>query len=260
MWLLMPSCLSNPCPSKVAVVAIDKGIKKVPPDPTSSSTMGESNLGKGGMKVIPSARIPLTEARGHSGSIWCLWNSNFQKVDAILQNSQLIHLKVEHKHSMPWLLTVIYGNPQRLIRKALWNNLKTLSNSINLPWSTIGNFNALLHDFKRRGGAGWNQHFAYMEFKSCIQEYDLIDLGYSSYPFTWKRGRLMKRLDKDLCKIDWYVTFLNACIKHLLPLKYDHPLCLQFSTPVVPNRRRRLFRFLASWLMHPDFKRLISSN
>ncbi|KAL1362470.1 hypothetical protein AAHE18_03G083600 [Arachis hypogaea] len=91
----------------------------------------------------------VEEARGHSGGIWVLWDSHYWKVEAIQQHIQFIHLKIEGRDSMPWMLTAIYGSPQRLMRKSLWDNLRDLRNSVNLPWCTIGDFNAILHSYKK---------------------------------------------------------------------------------------------------------------
>ncbi|XP_072066677.1 uncharacterized protein [Arachis hypogaea] len=57
----------------------------------------------------------VEEARGHSGGIWVLWDFHYWKVEAIQQHIQFIHLKIEGRDSMPWMLTAIYGSPQRLM-------------------------------------------------------------------------------------------------------------------------------------------------
>ncbi|RYQ82266.1 hypothetical protein Ahy_B10g100865 [Arachis hypogaea] len=81
-----------------------------------------------------------------------------------------------------------------------------------------------------------------------------LDLGFSGWPFTWKRGNLAERLDRGLSNLDWQIAFPEARIKHLPMLKSDHsPICLQLLSPMDHNRGRRPFRFLASWLTHPDF-------
>ncbi|XP_057760080.1 uncharacterized protein LOC130980411 [Arachis stenosperma] len=159
------------------------------------------------------------------------------------------------------MLTAIYGSPQRLMRKSLWDNLRDLRNSVDLPWCTIGDFNAILHSYEKRGGAPSQSGDACPDFISCVSDVGLLDLGFSGFPFTWKRGNLFERLDRALSDIDWQIKFPEASIKHLPSLKSDHsPIYLQLSPVALPNRRRRPFRFLAAWLNHPEFDNLVSNN
>ncbi|RYR63084.1 hypothetical protein Ahy_A04g020874 [Arachis hypogaea] len=53
----------------------------------------------------------------------------------------------------------------------------------------------------------------------------------------------------------------EAKINHLPILKSDHtPLCLQPSTIEQPNKRRRPFRCLATWITHSYFGNLVTNN
>ncbi|XP_057738256.1 uncharacterized protein LOC130955425 [Arachis stenosperma] len=99
----------------------------------------------------------VEEARGHSGGIWVLWDFHYWKVEAIQQHIQFIHLKIEGRDSMPWMLTAIYRSPQRLMRKSLWDNLRDLRNSVDLPWCTIGDFNAILHSYEKKGRSSFSK-------------------------------------------------------------------------------------------------------
>ncbi|XP_025617033.1 uncharacterized protein [Arachis hypogaea] len=200
----------------------------------------------------------VEEANGHSGGIWALWVSSIWKVDIFGHNRQFIHLLVSSKTSTTWLLTAIYGSPQKVNRKLLWNNLRNLAENINAPWCLIGDFNVTLHDHERRGGAIRNDSGAYSDFQNCVFDCGLIDLGFVGWPFTWKRGNLVIRLDRALGNLDWQIQFPEACIKHLPMLKSDHaPLCLQLSQNSMGNRRKRPFHFLASWLHHPEFDGMV---
>ncbi|RYR27988.1 hypothetical protein Ahy_B01g052070 isoform D [Arachis hypogaea] len=145
------------------------------------------------------------------------------------------------------MLTAIYGSPQRSLRKQLWMDLEILSESMNLPWWVIGDFNAYLHDFERKGGSISQNNSACRDFQNCVSNCGLLNLGYSGWPYTWKRGSLFERLDRGLSNMEWQMCFPDVGIKHLSMLKSDHsPLLLQFSHLARPNRRRRP-KFENSW-------------
>ncbi|RYR20805.1 hypothetical protein Ahy_B03g066051 isoform D [Arachis hypogaea] len=110
-----------------------------------------------------------------------------------------------------------------------------------------------------KGSSGLRSQGACTEFQDCMFDRGLTDLGYDGWPFTWRRGNLVEWLDRGLGNITWQIRFSDAKIKHLSMLKSDNsPLCLQISTMPPPNRERIPFKFLASWLFHPDFSNVIS--
>ncbi|RYR67697.1 hypothetical protein Ahy_A03g014089 [Arachis hypogaea] len=87
-----------------------------------------------------------------------------------------------------------------------------------MPWCALGDFNPLLYEYERRKGTRNNDRGACEE---------LMDLGYSGWPFTWRRGNLMERLDRGLGNLDWNITFPEASIMHLPMFKSNHsPLFL----------------------------------
>ncbi|RYR43670.1 hypothetical protein Ahy_A08g040067 [Arachis hypogaea] len=72
----------------------------------------------------------VVDATGHSGGIWCLWDSSVWNVDVMEHDKQYIHLKVSGKNLSPWLLTAIYGSPQRVTRRTLWNALEAYAGGL----------------------------------------------------------------------------------------------------------------------------------
>ncbi|RYR50212.1 hypothetical protein Ahy_A07g036815 [Arachis hypogaea] len=105
-------------------------------------------------------------------------------MDITFHSSQMVHLELKQRQSQPWFLSAIYGNPQRASRRVLWNEIRDLSSNINQPWCLIGDFNAILKDFERKGSARSNPRGAYSEFQACSSDCCLFDLGYYGWPFT----------------------------------------------------------------------------
>lgn len=56
------------------------------------------------------------------------------------------------------------------------------------------------------------------------------------------------------CNLQWRLNFPSASVIHLPFFKSDHRVVLvQLKKNGRPNKNRRPFRFLASWLTHEDF-------
>ncbi|RYR69509.1 hypothetical protein Ahy_A03g016065 [Arachis hypogaea] len=83
----------------------------------------------------------VEEARGHSGGIWVLWDSHYWKVEAIQQHIQFIHLKIEGRDSMPWMLTAIYGNFDNLVSNN-WRVQESWSNGVENFKSSLKTWNS----------------------------------------------------------------------------------------------------------------------
>ncbi|RYR41138.1 hypothetical protein Ahy_A08g037532 isoform B [Arachis hypogaea] len=93
----------------------------------------------------------VEEERGHAGGIWCLWDTNIWKVDVMDHCSQVIHMKVSTGNHNPWILSAVYGSPQRINQKGLSGNIHLFRRSNNLPCYLVGDFNAFLLDSERGG-------------------------------------------------------------------------------------------------------------
>ncbi|XLU48026.1 hypothetical protein S245_042840 [Arachis hypogaea] len=203
----------------------------------------------------------VEESRGHSGGIWCLWDTNFWQVIVLHHHVQFVHMQVVGKNSVPWIFTAVYGSPQRGQRKELWSCLNSISQNISSPWCIAGDFNAMLHAHERKGGSLNQIQEACTDFQACVSECGLMDLGFFGWPFTWKQGNLFERLDRGLCNLDWQIAFPDVKVKHLAMMKSDHtPLLFQLASSQPLNRRRKPFRFTAAWLTHSDFGDVVKNN
>ncbi|RYR10210.1 hypothetical protein Ahy_B05g078682 [Arachis hypogaea] len=83
-----------------------------------------------------------------------------------------------------WYLFAVYGSPQRINRKSVWDNIRDLSSEINHPWCLLGDFNVILHNHERLGGISNYSRGACNEFLACVFDFGLLDLGYIRCPFT----------------------------------------------------------------------------
>ncbi|RYR07194.1 hypothetical protein Ahy_B05g074510 [Arachis hypogaea] len=80
----------------------------------------------------------------------------------------------------------------------------SLNSNINLPWCLLGDFDATLHDYERRGGAGNNRNGACKDFQECVSQNGLLDLGYSDFfdvSGDWDEKKLQECLPKQVVDV-----------------------------------------------------------
>nr|KYP71698.1 hypothetical protein KK1_010967 [Cajanus cajan] len=125
----------------------------------------------------------------------------------------------------------------------------------------MGDFNAVLFNHERSRGRGTSVLRGDNAFRNCINQCQLVDLGFNGAPFTWRRGNLFERLDRALASYDWRVLFPEALISYFNPLKSDHcPILLRLRPDQPMRHSRRPFRFEAAWLTHEDFPNIIQNG
>ncbi|KAJ4840446.1 hypothetical protein Tsubulata_016701 [Turnera subulata] len=176
------------------------------------------------------------DARGFAGGVWVLWNERVTSVSVLHCHTQFIHMKVNFQ-GLSFLLTAVYGSPQEQWRRFLWRNIEALATQITEPWILAGDFNAILtgderQDRWRRNGVGNYQ------FLNCVNEAQLIDLGFAGPKFTWRRNGDQARLDRMLGNVHWLNSFAAASILHLPFLSSDHrPILLRLEDlhPTIPK-------------------------
>ena len=89
----------------------------------------------------------------HRGGIWCLWNPSNIEVNVIAKENNAIHCHViEKDNNKQFILSTVYAHAQEKDKDALWHHVEQLSNSVNLPWCIMGNFNEMLCSSDKIGG------------------------------------------------------------------------------------------------------------
>lgn len=125
----------------------------------------------------------------------------------------------------------------------------------------MGDFNDVVCGDENMGGNGICRRRV-EEYTSCMNFYNLIDLGFTRPKFTWTNKRVLPkliqgRLDRVWANLKWKSCFLEALVKHLAHINHDHcPLLLSLDNP--PNRfSKRPFRFQPVWLSHKRFPPIV---
>lgn len=119
------------------------------------------------------------------------------------QDSQFLAIRFSHVCLKDQFLGIfVHAAYDRLSRQGLWTQLVRLS-LLGLPVLVLGDFNMVLSGCEKKGGRPFNIGES-MELSQCIQDADLVDVGFSGPSFTWcnnnryGRARVLKRLDSLL--------------------------------------------------------------
>jgi len=158
-----------------------------------------------------------------------------------------------------WRITGVYGYSKDADKHKTWSLITSLNNS-TLPWLCFGDFNEILVQQDKRGGSpkpqGWIDNFA-----RVVHDCDLVDLGFTGYPFTWSNNRsgdhnIQERLDRFLANTPWLTLFPWNRVRHLPKRQSNHLPIIVDSTSSGPNgqdrNRRKLWRFEKAWTRLPE--------
>ena len=162
--------------------------------------------------------------------------------------------------NLTWLLSAIYASPRLVERRILWENFKTMAHLHNLPWLMLGDFNEVLCNDDKFGGNHVNLNRA-LEFKDCLDECNMVDLGFVGPKFTWTNHRpisslILERIDRFFAN-PWRILYLEALVTHLPRTFLDHYPVLIELCRVSVNQQNKPFRFQTTWLFHQDFPRVV---
>lgn len=83
-----------------------------------------------------------------------------------------------------WRFIGIYGNPCTEKQSESWKLMERLHNLMDIPWLVGGDFNEIISDAEKNGGAR-RRDTQMQAFRDMIDSCALIDLGYSGDHFTW---------------------------------------------------------------------------
>ncbi|XP_065617683.1 uncharacterized protein LOC136064428 [Quercus suber] len=93
-----------------------------------------------------------------------------------------------------------------------------------------------------------------LEFKECIDNCNMIDLGFVGLKYTWINKRpiadlILERIDRYFANPGWHIMYPKAVVTHLPRTFYDHhPVLVELNRPF-PNATNRPFQKVRKWNM-----------
>jgi len=195
---------------------------------------------------FPRMGFPLlfqVPASGSKGGLVVACKLGIDAEPVTQNNHQISILIYSDPISNPWMVTFAHVPSIWHDCISFWLDIEHTGNRFWGHWLLIGDLNAILSSVEKYGGRRSLGSTSYNNFLDFVQSNGLIDLSYSSNPFTWnneRQGRenLWERLDRGLSNKDWVLLFPNAQISHLPASSSDHnPILLSTSgnTPHLPK-------------------------
>lgn len=126
----------------------------------------------------------IVDSQGQSGGIWCLWDAKAWKFEVLESNQQLVHLRVTWNRKVSCLITSVYASPRYVRRQQLWEDLERIASVCTEPWVVLGDFNSIVADHERVGGALIPSNRGVSQFRDMIQACDLLDAGFQGSKYT----------------------------------------------------------------------------
>ena len=208
--------------------------------------------------LMPGWRFITNYSYHYNGRVWVLWDPSILDITTVCMTDQMIHVAVTVIQSQTkFSVSFIYAQNDYILRRALWNHLRLLSQSCSQqPWLVLGDFNVVRKDNERQGGAqDWHPYMD--EFNECCCEASLEDLRYIGCHLTWSKGSgegyIARKLDRALVNSSWFSAFPDAFANFLERGPSDHsPILVDFR--LQQHIRKPPFRFFNFWISSPAFE------
>jgi hypothetical protein len=131
-----------------------------------------------------------------SGGLALFWK---ETKDVTIQNYSLRHINGVISlgdNSSGWKFTGFYGHLERSLREDSWMLLAHLKHFSPQPWLCVGDFNEIVNQSEKVGGASRSEHQMEL-FHSTLDGCNLCDLGYQGSKFTWNNYRDAAHFTKE---------------------------------------------------------------
>lgn len=184
-------------------------------------------------------------------------------------SSRHIDVSIRHVSGKHWRFTGLYGWSDNGNKNKTWDSIKSLGGESNKAWMIGGDFNEMLFVHEKSGGNPCD--FASIKaFRDSLGCFNLRDVCYKGYPFTWSNGRHEGFIDESFNRVVanavWHDLFRDATTKTIIWDSSDHySLCISFGESQDSNDRKKLFykkifRFEARWLHVDKFDEIIKDG
>ena len=154
----------------------------------------------------------------YGGGLYLFWKKDF---DLRVVSSSLNHIDtvICGGTEKAWRFTGFYGTQETHQRSISWNLLRNLHNQFSLPWLCGGDFNELVKSHEKKGGR-LSPYDQMQKFREVLDEYGLLDLGFSGKKFTWFKNYpssgIWERLNRAVSTAGWVERFPATKVQSLV--------------------------------------------
>ncbi|CAM8999721.1 unnamed protein product [Rhodiola kirilowii] len=200
-------------------------------------------------------------SKGRSGGLALFWT---QEIEVSLISYSDFHIDVSISGEDDFLFSLFYGNPRVQERWRSWELLRRLKKESCRPWVVMGDFNEITFSWEmvsQRTRQAWQMR----NFRRCLEDCELIDLGYTGNKFTYSNKRkenfeVKARLDRVVANSEWRNKFPNAIVKHGFANSSDHVPIVLYVKGVNMAKKRIFRRFEPMWMRHKEFREVVRNS
>ncbi|XP_057734588.1 uncharacterized protein LOC130950040 [Arachis stenosperma] len=199
----------------------------------------------------------FVESNGASGGLLLIWDDDFFKLRISHKGERWICVEGELlQYNFNCAFILVYGEHSRQEKLIVWEELSYVAGLCQVPCCFMGDFNEIVQVEERRGTVSLS--LSAEDFKSWINDMELVDLPITDRKFTWFRGSSCSRIDRVLVSLEWIEKFPDIRLR-------GGPRGLSDHCPIIVEGMRqrdgpRPFRSLDSWFTHEGFLRMIKDE
>lgn len=153
----------------------------------------------------------VKDSVGTKGGLAMFWK---KEVDLRVLSWSRYHIDslIKEADGSAWRFTGMYGESRSEEKEKTWKLLRILQHRSTLPWLCCGDFNEILYNCEKEGGAP-RAKSSMLKFREVLEECDLHDLSYVRDAFTWRNRHhnatsyTRERLDRAVANSAWRACF-----------------------------------------------------
>lgn len=202
-------------------------------------------------------------SEGRSGGLALFWKDP-SKVSLKSYCEYFIDVNITQDDGHMWRATFVYGEPRTELRYQFWDRIRFICAQWKGPWICAGDFNEVLSSDEHLGRCDRRRNQMDL-FRECLEDCNLIDLGYIGPKFTWNNrqegnNNVRVRLDRAVANGDFIQMFDEYQVENLVTSTSDH---YAIKIAIGKHEQRRStpfieqFKYEAAWSRAEDYKSIV---
>jgi hypothetical protein len=211
----------------------------------------------------------VKDSVGQNGGLVLFWKAGLNINLIGMPSKYHIDVEITENDGYKWRFTGVYGEPKQEERNKTWKLLRTLKNHSSLPWLCAGDFNEILYDWEKEGGAP-RPHVYMDNFRTALEDYNLSNLGFKGDAFTWRNNNhiaanyIREWLDRAVASPSWHMRFPLVTVQNAELRHSDHRPIIIDTAGLERCQRERgggvINRFEARWVEEEECGERIKIN
>lgn len=202
------------------------------------------------------------DAEGKSGGILSIWDDRvFCMMSSWFVKGVLVVNGFSRENGDQVCILNVYAPCSFSKKSVLWDIVgNNLAQNRNILTCIAGDFNAIRSEDERVGRGLAVDYRDMAAFDDFIRQANLFDCPLTGRKFTWykKDGSCKSKLDRILVNEEWLIKWPSYSVKSCGRTFSDH--CPIYFEMVVKDWGPRPFKFINSWISHPEFSSFVKGR